>query len=117
MKQIANRAVWMFVLLTAAAACSGEPAPLEIELIAQDIAWDNTEFTAQVGQQVIITVTNEGVLDHNLVIESLGIDVKLVPGQTEVVEFTAQEPGVIDFICNVPGHLDAGMVGTITVNP
>ncbi|MDH5507903.1 MAG: cupredoxin domain-containing protein [Anaerolineae bacterium] len=108
---------YLLVAALLLAACSSEVAALEITLVARDIEWSATEYEASVGQEILITVTNEGYLDHNLIIESHAIDVDLPPGATETVSFLASEPGVIEFYCSVPGHVDAGMKGTITINP
>jgi len=100
-------------------ACGGaikEPPALNVTLNALDIKWDTTNIDAVVGQTITITLVNTGVLDHNLVIEELGIDVSISPGATEVITFVVTEPGTLDFICNEPGHFEAGMAGTITVS-
>lgn len=40
----------------------------------------------------------------------------LAPGETGEVIWTFSEDGEIGFGCNVPGHLEAGMVGEIEIN-
>jgi azurin len=39
----------------------------------------------------------------------------LGPGETDTITFTAPAAGTYDFICTYPGHLLAGMRGTLTV--
>ncbi|MGH2583050.1 MAG: cupredoxin domain-containing protein [Anaerolineales bacterium] len=100
------------------AACAPTPSTLEVTLRAEDIMWNVEAIQARVGQPIEITVRNDGVLDHNFVIEELGIDVLLSPGDIEVIPaFTIEEPGTIQYICNIPGHEEAGMIGEIIVNP
>ena len=36
-------------------------------------------------------------------------------GTTSMLEFTASQPGTYQFFCTVPGHKEAGMVGTLVV--
>lgn len=40
---------------------------------------------------------------------------KLNPGQRGGMVWHFTQPGVVDFACTVPGHLEAGMKGTVTV--
>lgn len=99
-------------------ACSpAGPEPITIDLTAEDINWGENQLDIQVGQEVTIKIINQGVLDHNLTIESLGIDIDVKAGISETITFTVDEAGDLEFICNVPGHVDAGMVGVLTVNP
>ncbi len=107
---------FLALLLVALAACSSTPQTLEITLVAEDIMWGTDTIHAKVGQPIEITLRNDGALDHNFVIESLGVDVLLTPGDIEVVPvFTPDAAGTIVYICNIPGHEEAGMVGEIIV--
>jgi uncharacterized cupredoxin-like copper-binding protein len=36
-------------------------------------------------------------------------------GQAGTLEFTPTKPGTYEFICTVPGHKEAGMVGALIV--
>ena len=40
--------------------------------------------------------------------------VALPPGETQTVVINAK-PGSYEYYCNVPGHKEAGMVGTLVV--
>ncbi len=66
-----------------------------------------------------ITVANTGAswrrgLSRS--IDSLKIDVDVNPGETvDIVIPAGTAPGTYDFYCNVPGHKEAGMVGTLIV--
>ncbi len=61
-----------------------------------------------------VTLPNEGVTLHKFAIDALGIDVDIQPGATEEVVINAPA-GEYEYYCNVPGHKQAGMVGTLTV--
>jgi plastocyanin len=63
-----------------------------------------------------ITVTNTGVLEHDFVVEELGLKVALPNGEPVEVTIPADAaPGDYEFFCSVPGHEPAGMKGTLTV--
>ncbi len=80
-----------------------------------DIAFEPNAFQIPADTDVVITITNNGVLQHDFAIESEGINSGMVPGG-EAVELTVNMPaGEYNFICTVEGHAEAGMIGTLTV--
>ena len=100
------------------AACGGEkPEPLALTLVAQDIRFDVNTLTVKAGQPVVLTYTNEGVIDHSLQIDGVLAEQKVRPGQTQRFEFEIQTPGTYKYLCALPGHEQAGMLGTLTVEP
>jgi uncharacterized cupredoxin-like copper-binding protein len=96
-------------------ACSTTPSTKEVTLIGTDIAWNLDTIEAQAGQTLEITVRNEGVLDHDFVIEAFDVDILLSPGAEQTVTIVPDQAMVIDYICSIPGHEEAGMVGQIIV--
>jgi nitrite reductase (NO-forming) len=89
---------------------STAPTAVTIELV--DIAFKPTDVEIAAGVPVEITLTNNGLALHNFDQPDLGINVNLGPGQSETVTVTAPA-GDYDFLCNIPGHAAAGMVGTL----
>jgi glucose/arabinose dehydrogenase/plastocyanin len=78
-----------------------------------DLAFDPTELTIPAGTDVTITLVNNGALEHNFVIDALGVQSDTVSaGGTTTVTINA-EAGDYEFYCGVPGHKEAGMVGTL----
>ncbi len=89
-----------------------------IELEAKDIAYDPTGITIDAADlPVTIEMTNTGAALHNFSIDALDINVDVQPGESvDIVIPAGTAPGAYDFYCNVPGHKEAGMVGTLTVD-
>jgi len=80
-----------------------------------DIAFEPTTLTIAADTDVQVQLTNNGVLPHNFAVPSEGIqseDFSSGASGTITVNLPA---GTYEFICSVPGHADAGMVGTLTV--
>lgn len=64
-----------------------------------------------------IEMTNAGFLQHDFTVDELGIH-EVTPSNGDTVTITIPEdaePGEYEFYCSVPGHRDAGMFGTLTV--
>ncbi len=80
--------------------------------------FDPEALTANVGDTVNVTLENAGVLEHNFVLTEFNVSLGPVPGgQSASGSFTPDAAGSYEYFCDVPGHREAGMVGTLTVNP
>jgi uncharacterized cupredoxin-like copper-binding protein len=82
---------------------------------------DQLPLTA--GQEYTFIATNQGVLDHELVIEPAGSSNEslqagdreaefehIAPGTSAELTWTFEEPGMYQFACHVPGHFEVGEV-------
>jgi uncharacterized cupredoxin-like copper-binding protein len=103
------------VLLAACGDDTPAQMPLEVTLHAQDIKFDVTTLKVKVKQPVKLTYINEGRIDHAFTIPGLVEEQKIRPGQTMVFTFTPEEVGQFKYVCAMPGHEMAGMVGTLLV--
>jgi uncharacterized cupredoxin-like copper-binding protein len=95
-----------------AAAATGEGEAVEVE--SYDIYFEPEELSIPADTDVTVNLPNEGVSLHNFSIDELGIDVDISPGATEETVINAPA-GEYEYYCNVPGHKEAGMRGTLTV--
>jgi plastocyanin len=92
-----------------------EPLPI-VELDATDsLQWNITDVAVAPGQT--IRITNRGVLPHTFVVPDWGIRLELPtlePVDLVIPSFVV--PGeTYQFLCDEPGHADAGMTGTLTI--
>jgi plastocyanin len=80
------------------------------------IAFDTTELSAKAGE-VTIDFDNPSALEHDVAIEQNGkqiaISETIAKGKTSVS--ADLQPGTYTFLCTVPGHAEAGMEGTLTI--
>ena len=90
-------------------------AAMTVDVVAQDIFFEPKELTIPANTDVTVNLPNEGAAPHNFSIDALGINVDIAPGATEQVVINAPA-GEYEYYCNVPGHKEAGMVGTLTVS-
>jgi uncharacterized cupredoxin-like copper-binding protein len=83
---------------------------------SHDIFFTPTEIEIPSDTEVTILLPNLGAAPHNFSIDELDISVDIAPGETKEVKITAPE-GEYEYYCNVPGHKEAGMVGTLISRP
>ena len=119
-----------FVLVFSACGRSGPSE--KVSFTMTDFAFNPNEFHVQAGQEIHLTVTHNGTMEHNFIVMKYGTDagevfdeadrvnvfweVALQPGDSETILFTAPEqPGTYQVICGMPGHLQSGMIGKMTV--
>ncbi len=96
-----------------------EPVPPALSdaevFVAVDIGWEAAPPTLPAGD-VELGIWNQGNTVHNLVIEELGDEVLLeASGDGTDTATVTLEPGQYTYFCNIPGHREAGMVGTVDV--
>jgi uncharacterized cupredoxin-like copper-binding protein len=122
----------LFVL----AACGGTatPAPINLTVDMQEFSFNPSTYRVPAGAEVTLTLTNSGALEHEWVVMNLGAQAsepfdendeaniyweeELDAGQSGTFTFTApNEPGEYQVVCGIAGHLEAGMVGSLTVTP
>ena len=126
----------------ALAACGGaaESESNEITVVGNDdFTFAPATLTVTAGQEYVLTFQNVGSVEHTFNIlnadaelehvleeieeehihEELYLEFHAVgAGESATETFTAPtEPGDYVIVCLVPGHAEAGMVGTLTVTP
>ncbi|MBA4742764.1 MAG: cupredoxin family protein [Azoarcus sp.] len=123
------------------AASVGTPGnPADVARTIEVLMDDNMRFvpediTVKAGETVRFFLRNSGKVDHEMVIGSMA-DLKahakmmqnasgmqhaepnmitLKPGQRGGIVWKFDTPGTVDFACLIPGHMEAGMIGKVTV--
>jgi uncharacterized cupredoxin-like copper-binding protein len=71
-------------------------------------------LTIRAGVPATIVLENQDTVPHTFVIDELNINEAVEPGELTTVSITA-EAGTYTFYCELPGHREAGMEGTLTV--
>ena len=85
----------------------------ELTVTSYDIYFDPKEVSIPADTDVKLTLPNEGAAPHNFSIDALNVSVNLSAGVTAETTVNAAA-GDYEYYCNVPGHKEAGMVGTLT---
>jgi hypothetical protein len=90
------------------------PTATDVVTIA-DTKFMETKVAMRNGDVLGLFVINRDHSGHSYDIDSLGIHVLLPPDSTTAIAIKPAGAGPLEFYCGVPGHRDAGMVGTIAV--
>lgn len=115
-------AVTGIVVAACGGAATSQPAPsasqpsgTEISVAATEFAFDPDTISIPAGVAETVTLANKGTIEHDITIDALGVKIHAGVGDTVSGTVTA-EAGTYEFYCSIPGHKQAGMVGTLTAN-
>jgi uncharacterized cupredoxin-like copper-binding protein len=125
-------AILVIILALALAACGNAGSSTKINFTMTDFAFTPSEFTIPAGKEITLHITHDGTVAHNFIVMKYGTDagdmfdeadqpnvyweMDLQPGDSKTVVFTApDQPGTYQIICGMPGHLQSGMIGKLTV--
>lgn len=130
----------ILLLVSLLSGCMGAPQPdtaITVELT--DFSYGPSSISIPAGQPVTLTLNNTGLLEHDFVVEKINVADVIADdsgsnhhmhdmssssydlhastgaGQTNVLQFTALEPGTYKIFCSVPGHIETGMIGELVV--
>lgn len=114
----------------------GGQASTELATSIVEYEFTPDTWTVSAGEQVTITITNEGTLKHEWVLMQEGVNItsetdlpeseeelmadfvnveeEVEPGETKTLTFEAPTAGTYQVICAIPGHFNAGLKGTLT---
>ncbi len=135
MKRVTTLITLLIALALGLAACAGGASrpSTSIKPTMTDFQFSPSSFTVPAGQQISASITNNGATTHSFVIMQAGHDLKehfteadkayiywaepqVLPGQTVKASFTApSQPGDYQIVCDIAGHLEAGMVAKLIV--
>lgn len=117
----------------------GDPAKVSrtIEVVMDDaMRFTPSQINVKAGETIRFFVRNSGKIPHEMVIGSLADlkahaeEMKKMPGMQHAepnmitlkggqrggLVWTFDQAGTVDFACLMPGHIEAGMVGKVSVN-
>jgi uncharacterized cupredoxin-like copper-binding protein len=123
---------------------SAGQAGRKIAITMNDLSFSPAAVTVKAGETVLFVVHNTSAADHDFTLgdkatqeahrkemaEAMngqeemehhhhhgGNALTVKAGKTAKLAWTFDKPGVVEYDCNVPGHYEAGMAGTVTVTP
>lgn len=109
-----------------------------VKMVMNDtLRFEPASITVKAGETVRFFLINQGSQDHEMILGSMAElrehaemmrkmpnmrhhapnMAHLKPGQRGAIVWHFDKPGTVNFACLIPGHMEAGMKGTITVEP
>lgn len=88
---------------------TGNVVEIEMRVLENQWDWSPEIIKVKAGDKVRLKIYNEDAYDHGFAIDVFGINRRLFPKQTTLVEFMALSAGGFNFYCSVPcggGHYD-----------
>jgi hypothetical protein len=96
------------------AAVPNEPTASGV-LTVEKNAFVETSLAMNNDEVLGLFIVNKDPFPHSFDIDSLDVHAQLLPSSTTAVAIKPTGPGEIEYYCSVPGHVAAGMVGTLRV--
>ena len=110
----------------------GENPGNSIRVMTTDFQFAPNVWTLAAGQEIVLTLTNNGVQEHEWVLlkqgeqvtipfdaddeEKVFWEMEVGPGVTQEETFTAPHtPGTYTIVCGKPRHIERGMKATLVV--
>jgi uncharacterized cupredoxin-like copper-binding protein len=110
---VASAAVFVALMGWRLMSPSAHASEADLALVAENLAFSATDLAVSAGS-VTVSLANEDLFWHTFTIDELGVDLRVPVGADLSTSFEA-DPGVYEFYCGIPGHPEAGMVGTLEV--
>jgi uncharacterized cupredoxin-like copper-binding protein len=117
---------WRRVRCCAAAGAQTEeiaaPGPLnetkaaEVRVVSTEFGYAPAKVIVVAGRAVTLVLDNSGAeTEHDLFVPAFGFRLQAKAGETARKSTVFDKPGKYEFRCDLPGHRDAGMKGTLIV--
>ncbi len=121
-------AVSVVALVLLLVGCGGQAPPApgagqvvsgDLNVEAGDFYFKPDKFAVKAGTPVKFIVKNEGKVEHTFTLPDVGkgmkAEIRMKAGETKELPITFNDVGTFKLVCAVPGHLDSGMKGEVTV--
>lgn len=135
---------WSLIVMTVAAVvvlagCGSSTAGKvsnTVEIVSGNMTFAMKNVTVKKGETIRLVLNNQDQQVHDFTVDQFRgkvagvqdsgghggghgggakLHVSAAAGKSGTVDFMPSEAGTYDFYCTVPGHKEAGMVGTLTV--
>ena len=95
---------------------SSPAKPAEIRVVSTEFRFSPATVLVAAGRAVTLVLDNgRAETEHGLFVPALGFRLQVKAGEIARKNTVFEKPGEYEFICDLPGHLEAGMTGRLIV--
>jgi plastocyanin len=95
---------------------SGAPQNVEIKIVSTEFKYSPAKVWVAAGREVTLVLDNSGAeTEHGIIIPAFGFRLTAAAGETVRKTAVFDRPGEYEFSCDLPGHRESGMKGTLIV--
>jgi plastocyanin len=99
-----------------APSASNDSKPLEVKIASTEFKFVPATVRVPAGRPVTLILDNSGgETEHGIVLSALGFRMEVNAGGIARKTIVFDKPGEYEFSCDLPGHREAGMKGTLIV--
>jgi plastocyanin len=93
-----------------------ETEPAKVRIVSTEFKYAPAEVVVSSGRAVTLVLDNSGAeTEHGLFLPAFGFRLQVNAGEIARKNILFEKPGEYEFICDLPGHSDAGMRGAVIV--
>jgi plastocyanin len=93
-----------------------ETKPAEVRIVSTEFGYAPAKVMVIAGRAVTLILDNSGAeTEHDLFVPAVGFRLHAKAGGTARKSTVFEKPGQYEYSCDLPGHRDAGMKGTLIV--
>jgi plastocyanin len=90
--------------------------PAEVRIVSTEFRFSPATVRVAAGRAVTLVLDNSGgETEHGLFVPGLAFRLQAKAGEIARKNILVEKPGKYDYTCDLPGHRDAGMMGTLIV--
>jgi plastocyanin len=88
----------------------------EVRIVSTEFKYAPAKIRVPFGRKVTLVLENTGAeTEHGLFVPALGFRLQAKAGEIARKNTVFDKLGEYEFVCDLPGHRDAGMTGTLIV--
>jgi uncharacterized cupredoxin-like copper-binding protein len=99
-----------------ALASLNDTKPAEVRIVSTEFQYTPVQLRVAAGRKFTLVLDNSGAeTEHDLFLPAFGFLLQAKAGEIARKNTVFEKPGEYGFICDLPGHRDAGMKGKLIV--
>jgi uncharacterized cupredoxin-like copper-binding protein len=90
--------------------------PVEVRIISTEFKYLPVNVRLKAGRTVTLILDNSGAeTEHGVIVPAFGFRLEAKAGEVVRRTIVFDQPGEYEFTCDLPGHREAGMKGTLII--